>query len=337
MNNHIEFIFELVATKYIGRINLKLHKDKDKYWSFYVFNELVVKNIKIYDDNKYDSARDFLWDEVKMYYRSFVEWYNNNKYYHLIGFLLQLHEDQTTNIIEKIKNLSENNTKTDLEEELHKMIRTYFGGIDFEQFGYDDGVKAKNLLLLFNVITTMNSEYIRFPFDKFSEEKWSLEHIHAQCSEELKNKNQQRQLLNEQKQDMFICKNKDIISKIEQLLEMKEIDQVEFESLQKEISNLSSDVETTIHSIKNLALLTIPDNTFLSNSSFHKKRDKIKELDEKGSFIPICTKNVFLKYYSKDVEQNAKWCEKDMENYLIEIKKSLKQFIKENNNGYGRI
>ena len=75
------------------------------------------------------------------------------------------------------------------------------------------------------------------------------------------------------------------------------------------------------------ALLSKDDNSALNNNIFPIKRDKIKELDEKGSFIPICTKNVFLKYYSKNVEQNVKWDKDDRLAYLEEIKETLKNYL----------
>jgi uncharacterized protein with ParB-like and HNH nuclease domain len=320
--NHIEFIFELVANKYLDKVDLKLNKNIDTLWSFYVFNELITKNIKIYDE-KYKNTRDFLWDEVKTYYRTFVEWYNDNTYYHIIVFLLQIGEK-----IKDIKELTERNSKTDLEKELMQLIRGHFEELDLDQLGfYDDKIKAKELLLLFNVITTMNSQYNRFPFHIYKNGNWSLEHIHAQQSEELNADNQKKLLLNEQKQYFFKHDKKELFSKINNLLEMAKIDPEKFNAVQKEIFDEYSDT-TSIHSIKNLALLEVSDNSCLNNNIFPIKRNLIKELDENGSFIPICTKNVFLKYYSKGVEQNVRWDEQDMKSYLKEMKKVLNNYIR---------
>lgn len=326
--NHIEFIFELIADKYIDKTNLKLNKSIDTLWSFYVFNDLITNNTEIYDD-KHNNTRDSLWDEVKTYYRTFVEWYNDNTYYHIIGFLLHIDKN-----IELIKKLTESHTKTNLEEELQLLIQNHFDEVNLEQIGYDDDTKkAKELLLLFNVISTMNSGYNRFAFHLFAKGHWSLEHIHAQQSEELKTDKQKRQLLNEQKK-YFITHNKtELLSKIEELLALTKIDQEKFDSIQMNVFNEYSDT-STIHSIKNLALLTVPDNSCLNNNIFPIKRDLIKELDEKGSFIPICTKNVFLKYYSKSVEQNVKWDKQDMASYLDEIKEVLANYIKIKENDY---
>lgn len=331
--NHIEFIFDLVATKYKSFLDVdiqeKIKKD-DRLRVYYIFNELITENIQIYENSKFGNTRDFLWDEIKTYFRTFLEWYHskddNSKftYFHLIGFLLQI--GGVENSIEKIKEIAESNSKPEFIQKLKGKIKNYFGEIDFNEIGYEDNKdKAKNILLLFNVITTMNGRFHKFSFDRIS--NWSLEHIHAQQSEEISNEKDKKQLLQEQQQDTFISKHTNILEVINELLSQSIIEQSQFASLQQKIFDLSSDVGTTIHSIKNLALLTPSDNSSLNNAPFHRKRDKIKELDEKGSFIPICTNNVFLKYYSKNVEQNVKWDKKDMDAYLKEMKIILNDYL----------
>ena len=336
--NHIEFIFDLVATKYESNIHFKIKKE-DRLRAFYIFNELITKNIKIYEESKFNNTRDFLWDEIKTYYRTFVEWYSSKDeegkytYFHLIGFLLQI--GGVKNSIENLKELSETNSKPQFIEKLKTKIKSHFGEVNFNEIGYDDNKeKAKNVLLLFNVIVTMNGGFVKFSFDRIS--SWSLEHIHAQQSEEITKEIDKRQLLEEQKQDPFIYKHEGLLDEITALLAQSEIDQTRFANLQQKIFDLSSDAGSTIHSIKNLALLTPSDNSSLNNATFHIKRDKIKELDEKGSFIPICTKNVFLKYYSKNVEQNIKWDKKDMDAYLKEMKTILNNYLIINDDESGK-
>ncbi len=336
--NHIEFIFDLVATKYESNIQFKINKE-DRLRAFYIFNELITKNIKIYEESKFNNTRDFLWDEIKTYYRTFVEWYSSKDeegkytYFHLIGFLLQI--GGVKNSIENLKELSETNSKPQFIEKLKTKIKSHFGEVNFNEIGYDDNKeKAKNVLLLFNVIVTMNGGFVKFSFDRIS--SWSLEHIHAQQSEEITKEIDKRQLLEEQKQDPFIYKHEGLLDEITALLAQSEIDQTRFANLQRKIFDLSSDAGSTIHSIKNLALLTPSDNSSLNNAPFHIKRDKIKELDEKGSFIPICTKNVFLKYYSKNVEQNIKWDKKDMDAYLKEMKTILNNYLIINDDESGK-
>ena len=44
----------------------------------------------------------------------------------------------------------------------------------------------------------MQSGYSRYPFDKHKNEKWSLEHIHAQLSEDITNDKDRKELLKSQ-------------------------------------------------------------------------------------------------------------------------------------------
>jgi len=320
--NHIEYIFQLIAEKYRNRVKIKFNKNIDKYWSFYVFNELISINAKLDENTKFENVRDFLWDEVKTYHRTFSEWYVDNFYYHIVGFMLYIGYK-----IETIKDWAEQDSKPLFKEKLIERISSHFGEVDLRNIGYEsDYKKIKDILLLFNIVTTMNSEYNRFSFDNYSSGSWSLEHIHAQQSDKLHNDKQRRLLLCEQQQYFSKTEN-EILLKIEKLLEMADIDTVEFDAVQNEIFSMYSD-STIVDSIKNLALLKVSDNSCLNNNIFPIKRDMIKILDEKGSFIPICTKNVFMKYYSKGVEQNVQWDKQDMDLYLDEIKEVLKDYIK---------
>jgi len=316
----IEFIFDLIANKYRNQVSVKINKSIDNYYTFYIFNNLINDKIK---------TKDELWEEIKIYFRTFEEWYHSNNYYHLIGYLVHIE-----NNIEDIKDLSNDRSKSEFNEALIELIKKDLEKdfknkevYDLIELSYQEhyNIISKSLLL-FNVITTMNSKYTRFPFERYIDENWSLEHIHAQNSEELKTDKQRRLLLEEQKIFFENQKNKEYIDNIKAILKNKEIIIDEFIVLQEKIFKKYSD-SINIHSIDNMALLSSEDNSTLNNNIFPIKRDKIIELDEKGSFIPICTKNVFLKYYSKDVMQNVEWTKKDREAYLIEIKNILKDFL----------
>ena len=318
----IEFIFDLIANKYQDEVSININKSVDKYYTFYIFNGLINNELK---------TKDELWEEIKIYFRTFEEWYNNNEYYHLIGYLIHIGKD-----VEQIKLLSNNISKSEFKKELIKLIsndiKKNFDKKKIEriiELSYQDNSKLiGEILLLFNVISTMISKYTKFPFERYIEEKWSLEHIHAQNSENLKTDKQRRLLLEEQKVFYQNIKEEEIFNKINSILENDEIELNVFVSLQEEIFKKYTEEENVnIHSIDNMALLSTEDNSALNNNIFPIKRDKIIELDEKGSFIPICTKNVFLKYYSKDVTQNSKWTKKDRDAYLKEIKRKLKEFL----------
>ena len=53
---------------------------------------------------------------------------------------------------------------------------------------------------------------------------------------------------------------------------------------------------------------------------FEVKRQRILDLDRKGAYIPICTRQVFLKYYTDaDAQQVHFWSTQDREAYLATI------------------
>jgi uncharacterized protein with ParB-like and HNH nuclease domain len=330
--NRIELIFELIAEKYSTEKSieeLKIDKKHESYWVFYIFNELIEKDLLEKErGEKFKCTKDYLWDQVKSYFRTFDEWFHNIDYYHLAGYLFQVGEK-----IEKIKNIFEENDKNEFVKELKRTIKeklnlTENSLVELSYLGDSD--KITNILLLFNVITSMESGYIRFPFDRYIKENWSLEHIHAQNSKNLKNNVQRKLLLEEQRKyandrevgeidDLFLEKDEDVFK-------------AKFESFENRLFEQSTDDDSdgiNINSLKNIALLSRNDNSSLNNNIFPIKRKRIKELDEKGSFIPICTKNVFMKYYSTDVEQIVKWDKSDMDSYFGAIKNTLAEYLKE--------
>jgi hypothetical protein len=79
----------------------------------------------------------------------------------------------------------------------------------------------------------------------------------------------------------------------------------------------------------NLALLRLPDNSALNNSVFAVKQRTIINLDMKGSFIPICTKNVFLRYYQDQefATQNVYWSSADRKIYFDTIVQTLENYL----------
>ena len=304
----IEFIFDLIANKSNLEIN-NLQKD-DERRSYYIFNELIKDN---------NTAKKY-WDEVKKYFRVFNEFYSNQKYYHLVGFLVH-NGVKIVEIVENFMNNSKDNFLNILKEKIKQ--KNQLKKKVFEELNYEEDYDlVTRILFLFNVISTMKSNHSRYPFNLHKSEKWSLEHIHAQKSENITKIEDRKDLL---KMQLTYIDDKTIKKDIEDLLELEKITEEKIIDIENRVSKLFIDKE--IHTIDNLALLSRDDNSSLNNSIFPAKRDKIKDLDKKGSFIPICTKNVFLKYYSNDVKEALKWNIEDRKYYLTEIKKTLNEYL----------
>ena len=303
----IEMIFELLVDD----------KTNDKYATYRYFNKQksIVDMWSTNDNN------------IKKIFLSFKYWFENRKLYHLIGFLI------TTNIksIEDIYKDFRIKTKTEFEKALYRSIIDSINleNINLLEYGKDSN-HIQKILLLFNIATILNNKesYVRFSFDRFNNEKWSLEHIHAQKDRGLQSSDSRKVWLKESKEQLKIIEkiNTDEISqKIESLICKEKIEPEEFQELQNQVINLFGEAE--VDTIDNLALLTVGINSSLSNSIFPIKRQILKEKDTQGEFIPICTKNVFLKYYSNDIKNVYFWSKEDRENYLKEIKFVLKRFM----------
>lgn len=320
-SNHIEFIFQIIAEKYLHLTNLAKYK-KDKLFTFLVFNELISKRLIPSEGNpSKQETKDFLWKEIKSYSRLFTDFYNDNEYYHLIGFLN--HSSSNLGIAEIVK-LSELSSKDNFKNKLLDKIRAIMPTDIFELSYEHDYATIKDLLLLYNILITKKSGFIKFPFELYIEQKWSLEHIHAQNTQ-LLTPPQKRNLL-ENQLVYFKDRNKEFSEKIEKILNEKKINDHDFDVLQTEIFSLYSN-NILEHSIQNLALLSVEDNSTLNNNIFPIKRDLVRSLDEKGSFIPIGTKNVFLKYYSENVEQNVSWDISDQISYSKHLKQLLTPYL----------
>ena len=55
--------------------------------------------------------------------------------------------------------------------------------------------------------------------------------------------------------------------------------------------------------------------------------EDIAALEKAGKFIPPCTKNVFLKFYSHSANQPYYWSIEDQANYFNELERVIKQFL----------
>ena len=127
-----------------------------------------------------------------------------------------------------------------------------------------------------------------------------------------------------------------LVSDIEQLVMMIEENpkttkvKEQFEPLQqKVVEALSPKGENTeyIHLLSNMALLSSGQNSAVSNYTFDAKRNLILEMDKNGSYIPFCTKMVFLKYYSEEDTNLHFWGKNDRDAYSEAIIKALSGYL----------
>jgi len=209
----IEFIFDLIADARKDDVKIENLRTDDSKYSFYIFNDLIAHEEKeIREENSKE-----LWKTVKKYFRIFHELYSSNTYYHLVGYLTN-----NNTPIKKIIELFEDNDKNTFKLKLDILIKkTLPKDKKLDDLNYkDDKQDVYKILFLFNVISTLNSEYTKYPFDKHKSEQWSLEHIHAQNSQQIKKDEQKIELL---KSELAYVKDEQKKEKIESLLDIYKI------------------------------------------------------------------------------------------------------------------
>lgn len=278
-----------------------------------------------------------LWKEIKDYFRIIMEWYEEQELFHLIGFLTSSNVGIT--ISDLISSYFENAfNKNEFLDYVKGKIRDYFTNFNIEELSYEyiyDRNYIRDVLLLFNVITVMkkSNAYSRFPFDSYNKNSWSLEHIHAQNSEGIGNsKDLWIAWINEHLRSFRLFTGnvyEDVVKRLENV-DRENLTRIDFEKLFAEVAEMiQDDYGSDLHNIDNMALLERDVNSSLSNNFFDVKRSMIIEKDRKGEFIPVCTRNVFLKYYSQDPSQIHYWSEADRKDYLRAIKNTLSEYLKE--------
>lgn len=107
----------------------------------------------------------------------------------------------------------------------------------------------------------------------------------------------------------------------------------EFEKTFRQVqSYFSEDEVRDKNNISNLALLDAQTNRGYKNSFFPVKREWIIRKDRQGIFVPIGTKNVFLKYYSPKSNNMLRWGNEDAENYLSAIEREIADYVEGDKN-----
>lgn len=295
---------------------------REKFYTFFHFDK-KIKNTQ----NKPD-----IWTDILRYHQRLKEWYENVELYHKIGYLIASDSNWMKDLIKK----SEGVTKTIFQNSLDELIAESINfKKEYSELSYiNDYNSIEKLLLLFNIetIRKRSDETLRFPFDKHKKENWSLEHIHAQQSQGLNKNAQWVEWLNLHKESLLNIdkhKNHDLIKEITEVANEKLTGEQFLELYNKVIEVLSAkdSIEFT-HTLSNLALLGLSNNSALNNSTFDVKRNKILRMDKAGDYIPVCTRRVFLKYYTTSQSNQLHfWGEPDRKGYTKEINLVLKNYL----------
>lgn len=327
----IEFIFKLIAV------------NNDKKYSTYLWFEKEIKSENPVEE-KNNAIR--LWNQTKEYFGKLKYWFENDYLYHHIGFVLALDDKP----IKAIRTIIENSncTKTAFKEWTIGEVKKKVSDIDLNNLSYERGTgELKKVFLLHNIATsvlTQKAQKNRFPFNLYkkmeSDGGWSIEHIHAQESKEMKEQKAIRKWLEDtfeaikdikkidiesEEEQKSISVNEDFKTRISDLLSQDKINEELFNQLKNDLIQIFD--SESVHVLDNLALLSVKHNSSLNNAIFPVKRNKILQLEKEGKYIPLTTKNVFLKYYTDSDLQPYYWSKADKKKYYEDIEKLLKPYL----------
>lgn len=319
----IEYIFDLMKKKPL---------EAEENFTFHEFNA----------DFEADKDINRIWLSIKEYFQTFEEWYNDRNLYHLIGYLIN-----TGYSIAKLKAAAQDISKSKFKHFLMGEIKSGLN-YDIDELKYRDK-RVKPFLLLFNIQTILANENsnIRFPFDSYKNEEWNIEHIRSVKSDKPTGNKQKPWLATvleyftgkctlEQQRNIIPTledTKQNLAQEIFEVLEKDTVTDNDFTPLyDKLLEHFKEGKEPeTINSIANLALLDEHTNKSYKNAVFPIKRKIIVENDRTGTFIPICTKNVFLKLYSHTLDNVMFWQADDATDYLKAIKDTLSDYFPQQN------
>lgn len=304
--NRIEFIFDLINEE---------EDNTDKYSTFRFFNKKFQK--------KSQETIESNWKEIKDYFQRFNEWFNERDLYHKIGYLVHVEAVTVKDLYKKSSAVS----KSEFKKHLDSVIKNSIKNVSLDELQYGDK-NVPNILLLYNILTMLNCEKdnSHFPFDIFKNENWDIEHI-TSVKDTIPDKNRKEWLadakvfIDDSKKDGKVLKNRADKCNVNDDDEFKDL-------FQDIVSHFNSDIkDEDINDISNLTLLDSETNRGYKNAVFPLKRKTIISRDKSGVFIPICTKNVFLKYFSEYPPKISFWTQDDRENYEKDIYAVLNDYL----------
>jgi hypothetical protein len=343
----IEYLFELITSD----MDTEGIQDDDTYRTFIAYSRYFES---LGDD------KEPAWKDVKTYFMTCDEWFRDRTLYHLVGYLITQGKN-----VQELKSMSENLGKSAFQrvlklavfqelfegnpaehnnhESLRDLIMETLRDLSYDRSSHYG--KIRSALLLFNIATLLQNptSNIRFPFDSFKDESWDLEHIKSVKSEIPERRDEQKRWLQSvvefwQNEDGTTPAGLDerrdeLLDRIHSFLDATSMSNEKATELFGFIYGgvldyfQESEVSEVENGLQNLTLLDAGTNRGYKNAVFPIKRGYVRALDKTGTFVPLCTTNVFLKYYSRDIDRMLFWTDSDRQDYFNAIVDTLTDFF----------
>lgn len=281
------------------------------------------------------TSPDAVWGDIVDLHSLVRGWYDDRDLYHWVGYLVA-----TGTPFRDLVVAGRDTTKTEFRDQLKQRIQNKLNltSADVADLTYTQP-RTEDVLLLMNVETVRRTagSSERYSFRSHATGAWSLEHIHAQNAERLNRAEQWDEWLRlhaaalEHLPHINDNKRTDLQERIAAARE--NLTEAKFRTLEHELVAAFStphDTEVTdVHSIANLALLGRDVNSALNNSCFEVKRREIIVKDMNGDYIPVCTRNAFLKYYTDAASQQLHfWGAEDRAGYLSHLISTISPYLR---------
>lgn len=304
----VNLLFDLMLESSVQ--NGKYRTD-EPFRTFFYFNDLINGNES---EDSYKESK-IIWEKVRKVFHIMEGWFNDSVMYNLIGYHRAANGGKT--LCEIYKKFCEEKSKNEFKKWLVDECKNHIDYPDgFMQLRYDENKdKVFNLLLLFN-IATLNGrpqEAVKFSYANFHKYNWDVEHISPQNP---KNDDDLKKVVEKFKDNYYLKILIDALNKEEKDTKIIEEERAKYFAAGDDLMG-----------IQNLTLLSAHDNRGIGNKFFFEKRQKLQEYYQQGSFIPACSMNVFMKFYSDNPEQMAFWDKKDRESYKNKIEQTITKFF----------
>lgn len=338
----IDYIFDLICEqKALGEYE---NIGTDDYKTFRYFYEYFKSG---------SSDIESCWKEIKKYFQTFQEWFNDLELYHYVGFLIEYAYSISELFYKWGKSDNKEAFVKYLKSEIKKKIeRCPKLDFQYKEDGSDKG-KCKPILLFHNIQTVVNQNknnlnnedyklgvFYKFPFHLYKLESWDVEHINSNTTNDEDDADTQKEwLLN-----VYLSVDDKTQQKIQSFFDGKDV----FDELKQIIPKNEEWTSEEKNRISNYTLLDSSTNRSYGNAIFSGKRRVIigkdkglsiaipkiskdgkfqlsEETKAKSAFVPPCTKQVFMKYYSATMSDANYWTKVDAEGYLKDIEDCIKK------------
>jgi hypothetical protein len=328
----IEFLFSVLV-----RRRNQTPDPHDPYGVFLAFN-------RAFPDAMEPEGPSVVWAEMTRVALRVQEWHRDRRLFHLVGAWIHFQTSgprpkRASQVVVDLLQVRNGLRHSEFDARLRQGLQGDLVDAGesvaeaLETIDYDARVRARRALLLFNIASLLrkSTSTIRFRFDLFHEEQWDLEHIRSVTEYRPDRPETQRRWLTQVSEYWEIVPPQDNDALVKRVARQSTaLDRAAFDALYAKVLLVLREQEgdTVDNGLGNLTLLDAGTNRGYRNAPFPVKRHTVLELDKTARFVPLCTTNVFLKYYSPGIT-GVRWSADDARRYLAAMVEMLEHFFGE--------